>query len=123
MARILIVDDEPQIVDLLAEFLARNGFEVLTATGGAQALDLLNKEALIDVIILDIRMPKVSGYQVIDQMRQDGRTIPVIIFTGSLEVQDDLPDLEKKGFTREDILFKPVDLLRVLEMIRAKIGH
>lgn len=81
MAKILIVDDEPGIRDLLQRILRKEGHEVLTAGGGGTALELLcNTQP--DVVVLDLKMPWIGGLTVLEQIRRLQPSQPVIILTG-----------------------------------------
>ena len=84
LAKVLVVDDEVEICRLLQAFLTKKGFEVSTATGGQQALEELKKEKDIDLLILDIMMPTMTGPEVLRQMEKESLNIPVIVLTGSL---------------------------------------
>jgi DNA-binding response OmpR family regulator len=72
MKKILIVDDEPNIVMALEYTFKKNNFEVFIARDGQEALDIL-KNALPDVIILDVMMPNVDGYNTLEQIKKDER--------------------------------------------------
>ncbi|MCA9054554.1 MAG: response regulator, partial [Planctomycetaceae bacterium] len=80
--RILIADDNQQNRDLLDAYLADDGHEILMSVDGQQTLDVVRKE-LPDLILLDIMMPKLSGYEVCQQLKQEDRTrdIPVLMVT------------------------------------------
>ena len=83
--RILAVDDEDFNLDLIGALLAPKGYEVVTASNGKEALDIVDRKN-IDLILLDINMPVMDGYEVCRRVKQDPRTvhIPVIMLT-SLE--------------------------------------
>ena len=78
-ARILVVDDEPPIVDVLVYNLERNNYEVLVARDGQQALDLARQEQP-DLIILDLMLPLVDGLDVCRALRRE-RDVPIIMLT------------------------------------------
>jgi len=84
--KILIVDDERDIVKALMIRLQSNGYNVVAAFDGAQGVFMANKE-IPDLVILDIRMPADDGYSVVEKMKQSDRTdkIPIIFLTGSPE--------------------------------------
>lgn len=77
---ILVVDDEPAIRNLLAEFLVDEGYRVHCAEDGAEALDLVATESP-DVVVSDIRMPRVDGLALIQRLRADGQVIPVVLIS------------------------------------------
>jgi CheY-like chemotaxis protein len=110
MSKILIVDDEPDIVDSLAEFFTDAGFAVITAADGAQALERLAENGEICVVILDLIMPVVDGNKVYDQMRADPKlqSVPVIVQTSD-------PSRAPSG---PPVFGKPVNLTRLLSAVR-----
>lgn len=82
--RVLVVDDDGALLELLTEFLELQGIEVLAATSGEEALRLLAGPDQPDLVVLDIRMPGLSGNDVLARMKQDPRLarIPVAAMTG-----------------------------------------
>ncbi len=92
MAKILIVEDDPLINKMYSEKLTRDGYEVSVAQNGQEGLDKM-KENRPDLIILDIMMPKLSGVEVISEMRKDVNLekIPIIVLSNLT----DGPDIEK----------------------------
>lgn len=82
MTKILIAEDERDILDLIAFTLRYNGYEVITATNGEAALDLTLKERP-DLVLLDIRMPRMSGYEVCQALKndEDARDIPIVFLS------------------------------------------
>jgi CheY-like chemotaxis protein len=117
--KILVVDDEEQVVCLFAEFLNKTGFDTSVAFGGAKAIDIINTDPTIDLVILDVRMPGVSGIDVVRALKKTKRNIPVIIISGNIGIQGELEQLKELGCT--DIFCKPVDLFMLLECINKKI--
>lgn len=109
MSRILIVDDEPGIRESLEEFFQDEGFDVATANDGAQALDTLASSPLPDVMVLDLRMPKLDGNEVYEHMQSDPRLaqVPVIVSTSD-------PSLAPSGVL---IMKKPINLERLLSAV------
>ena len=83
---VLVVDDDPDMVETCARILQRGGYDCLTATGGREALDLLRRHRL-DLILTDLRMPEMDGLTLLAHARRDAPTVPVVIFTayGSME--------------------------------------
>ncbi len=81
MAKILVIDDEKSIRDLLGTLLSRKGHAVVLAAHGAQALDLYRRESP-QVVLLDLFMPGMDGIAVLEQLRALDRTVPVVILTG-----------------------------------------
>lgn len=87
--RLLIVDDEPDLADMIKFRLEANGYECLLAHDGQIALELARKERP-DLIILDLMLPKMDGYKVCGLLKKDSRyvNIPIIIFTAKAQEED-----------------------------------
>ena len=100
-ARVLVVDDESNIVELLSVSLKFQGFEVYTATNGAQALDRA-RDARPDAVILDVMMPGVDGLEVCRRMRAAGDKTPVLMLTARDAVDDRVLGLD------EPVAFEPL---------------
>jgi adenylate cyclase len=121
---VLVVDDLPQNVRLLEAVLSPRGFRVVTASSGQEALDALSKEHP-DVVLLDILMPGMDGYEVCRRIREDPGTafLPVIMITASGE-QEKIRAIESGA---DDFVNKPFDqaelLARVGSLVRVKRYH
>lgn len=122
MHRILVVDDEPQIIRLLNEFLTKSGFEVITAGGGEEAIGILQGSTKVDLMIIDIKMPKVDGLDVLREKSHLKNKAPAIILTGSLDAGKYLVQLKELGYKEADILYKPIDLFVLLKRVKEKLG-
>ena len=86
--KVLCVDDDMGILKYLERLLSKRGYDVICAVGGVRALDVL-KEQRVDLIILDIRMPGMDGYQVLDEIRYtDHSSVPVIMLTARDKDED-----------------------------------
>ncbi len=115
MARILIVDDEPEMVRGLQDNLRFEGYQTLAATDGREGLRLALQDAL-DLIILDIMMPELSGWDVLRALRQKGVDVPVILLTARGEEVDRVLGLELGA---DDYVTKPFSLRELLARVRA----
>ena len=115
MAKILIVDDEPRIRDLIREHLQYAGFTCEEAGDGTAALSVLSQGG-IDLVILDIMMPKMDGMEVLRRLRQQGKSIPVLMLTARGEVEDKVLGLDSGA---NDYLTKPFATEELLARIRA----
>jgi len=114
--RILIVDDEGDIIKALTIRLQSKGYGVFGALGGAQGIFMANKE-IPDLIILDIRMPDVDGFSVVETLKQSDRTsrIPIIFLTGSPERD---ADERAMGLGARFYIKKPYDPEELLDAVR-----
>ena len=115
MSRILIVDDEPAILRGLADNLKRELHEVLTAADGETAFQLI-KEKKPDLVILDLMLPKLSGYEVCRQMRVEGMTTLVLMLTARGEETDRVVGLDMGA---DDYVTKPFSVRELLARVRA----
>jgi two-component system, OmpR family, response regulator len=114
-ARLLVVDDEPDIVELLSAGLRYAGFTVETATGGRQAVTLA-RTFRPDAVLLDVMMPDVDGFDVVRRMRGEGNKTPVIFLTARDAVADRVRGLSLGG---DDYVVKPFSLDEVIARIHA----
>ena len=113
--RILIVDDEPEIVRGLEDNLRFEGYQTLVATNGEDGLRLAASEAP-DLVLLDIMMPRVSGWDVCRELRRKGIDVPIIMLTARGEEADRVRGLELGA---DDYLAKPFSLRELLARVRA----
>ena len=91
--KILVVDDESRMRKLVRDFLARAGFQVLEAGDGMEALDLFYEDQGISLIILDVMMPKMDGWEVCREIRKESK-VPIIMLTARGEERDELNGFE-----------------------------
>jgi len=91
--KILMVDDEARIRMLVRDFLAKEGFEVLEAEDGEKALDLFYEDRDTSLVILDVMMPKINGWEVCKEIRKTSR-IPIIMLTAKSSEEDELNGFE-----------------------------
>lgn len=114
-ARLLVVDDEPNILDLLASSLRFAGFEVSTAADGKSAFHLATTE-YPDLIVLDVMLPDMDGFTVTRRLRDAGVRIPVLFLTARDDMRDKIQGLTVGG---DDYVTKPFGLEEVVARIRA----
>ena len=91
--KILVVDDESRMRKLVRDFLEKKGFSVLEAGNGIEAMDLFYKEKDIALLILDVMMPKMDGWQVCREVRQSSK-VPIIMLTARSDERDELQGFE-----------------------------
>lgn len=104
--KLLLVDDEEEFVDTLAERLHLRGFQVLTATDGEGALRLIEKE-LPQVVVLDVMMPGQGGLEVLQKIKTRTPRIPVILLTGHGSTADGIEGMRLGAY---DYLVKPINI-------------
>jgi two-component system OmpR family response regulator len=114
-ARLLVVDDEPNIVELLSASLRYAGFEVMGAQTGTEALRVAEKWAP-DLVVLDVMLPDLDGFSVVRQLRGRGRNVPVLFLTARDAKEDKVAGLTVGG---DDYVTKPFSLEEVVARIRA----
>jgi len=113
-ARVLVVDDEPHIVELLSASLRFAGFEVATAANGLAALELA-RSFRPDLLVLDVMMPGLDGFGVVRRLRSEGSRTPVVFLTAKDATEDKVQGLTLGG---DDYVTKPFSLEEVVARIR-----
>jgi len=111
---ILVIDDDDDIREVLATLLDEAGFRVVTAANGREALEHLREDPQPDVILLDLMMPEMDGYQFRAEQQRDPalRAIPTLIVTAGTVTS------RVEALGAEAILRKPVSLRRLVDTIR-----
>lgn len=118
-ARILIVDDEEELVSTLTQRLALRGFQAEGATSAAEALRRVGEHDF-SVMVLDVKMPGLDGLELLAQIKQEYPDLPVILFTGHTSVRDAERGMQVGAF---DYLVKPIDIDQLVEKIRNAAGR
>jgi two-component system, NtrC family, nitrogen regulation response regulator NtrX len=114
MARILIIDDEKSIRRTLREILEYEKYQVDEAADGIEGLNMIQKEKY-DIVLCDIKMPKMDGIEVLDKIMQLSADIPVVMVSGHGNIETAVEAVKKGAF---DFIAKPLDLNRLLVTIR-----
>jgi len=114
---ILVVDDQPQNIELLEAHLVLQGYEIIKAANGEEALEKLSGNQ-IDLILLDVQMPGLDGFEVTRRVRQDHahRLLPIILVTALRETEDRVKGIEAGC---DDFISKPVDKMELLARVRS----
>ena len=118
MFNILVVEDDKNLRKLITTYLQRNKYNTYEATNGEEALNVLD-QSYIDLIVSDIMMPKMDGYELIKSLREAKYDVPILIITEKSEIED-----KKEGFLlgADDYMVKPIDieemLLRIQVLLR-----
>ena len=121
--RVLVVDDEAQVRKPISIMLTKDGYEVIEAADGEEAIRLLNSgdnALMVDTILCDIRMPKINGDEAILYFRSQYPTVPVVVITGYPDVELAV-SLMRQGV--RDYLVKPVSKEELLSVIRTSVDQ
>lgn len=112
--RVLLVDDEAEFAVTLAERLEFRGFSVRTAPDGETALQLIQEERP-DVMVLDLRLPGMDGFSVLQRLRSDDPSLPVILLTGQGSTREGIEGMRLGAF---DFMIKPLDIDAFIRKVR-----
>jgi CheY-like chemotaxis protein len=110
-APILIVDDDPTILTTLAEFLELEGYPVATASDGCEALQEV-AQTEPSLVLLDMRMPVLDGWGFVEKLREQGRSLPILVMTAAQDARQWAQEVGASGYVA-----KPFDLLDVLSAV------
>jgi DNA-binding response OmpR family regulator len=113
--RVLLVDDEEELVSTLAERLKIRGVAAKAVTSGAAALEVMAQESF-DVVLLDVKMPGLSGIEVMKQIRVRSRTVQVILITGHMSAEEGAEGMNAGAY---DYVMKPININDLLQKLRA----
>ena len=118
MFRILVVEDDAHTRKLMCAVLSQHGYDPLSACDGVEALEMLDRHH-VDLIVLDLMMPRMDGYELTEQLRRGGSDIPILMVTAKEKPVD-----KRRGFLigTDDYMVKPVDeeemILRIAALLR-----
>jgi len=118
--KILVVDDEESVRSVVSALLERSGYNTLTATGGAEALDWLQMDPSVDVVLSDVMMPGIDGLSLLDQIGIDYPALPVVMFTAVHDIH-----VATSAFRRGavDYLLKPFERTQLLNVVTRAVEH
>ena len=114
--KILVVDDDREIVELLSIYLKNENYEVIKAYNGQQALKYIKNDKDIVLVILDMMMPKVSGAQVVEQVRTANMSLPIILLSAKTSDNDKIEGLISGA---DDYVTKPFNPLEVIARVKS----
>jgi CheY-like chemotaxis protein len=117
--RVLVVEDQADLRELLKEGLREGGFEVVAAGGGPEGLEVYRTQGPCDVLLLDEELPGFSGRELLRMIRQRDADVPALIYSGSLVLTDD--ECRRLGVSL--ILRKPLPLAAVVAAIHSTLGE
>jgi DNA-binding NtrC family response regulator len=118
-SRILVVDDEEALRTVLGSELSGEGYEVDTASDGDEAISMVQNKKF-DLLLLDIRMPKLDGFEVLKFVKKNFPAIKVIMLTGFADLKN---AIESKKLGAEDFVSKPYDLVDLLTTIERVLSE
>ncbi len=121
MARILVVDDEEDILSFIEKILKYKGYDVITADSGGKALEILNSGVKVDLVILDIMMPDVNGWEVCRKIKSDPKLshIPVVMLS-ALFLEEHVKTSFEVG--ADDHITKPIDFKKISDVVYQFVG-
>jgi len=114
-ARLLIVDDEKDFLDIMAERIRTRGMDVSTATSAQKALSMIRKETY-DVVIMDFLMPEMDGFKALKLFKETRPDLQIILLTANLREEE---GIEAKRLGAMDVIEKPADLNLLTQKIEA----
>lgn len=117
MSHILIAEDEPRIATFLEKGLRSNGFTTTAVSSGLEALDLTQNHSF-DLLILDLGLPEKDGLEVLEELRGQGQTLPIIILTARDDIHDKVAGLEGGA---DDYVTKPFRFEELLARVRLRL--
>ncbi|WP_055070482.1 response regulator transcription factor [Clostridium massiliamazoniense] len=115
MVKILIVEDNNKLRKLIDVYLSHNGYKTYNATDGLEALNIINN-SMIDLVICDIMMPNMDGFELIEELREIYSNLPILIVTAKEAKEDKILGF-KLGI--DDYMVKPIDLEELLMRVKA----
>ena len=124
IANVLLVDDEVPFVEAMSRRLKKRDISIETSFSGAEALDVLEKNRSVEVVILDVKMPGMDGIETLSEIRKKFPLVEVIMLTGHATVETGIEGMKLGAF---DYLMKPCDMdvlmKKLKEAVAKKRGH
>ena len=118
MAKLLIVDDEVDITEFAKRFFTRRGVDVLTASGGNQALQIIEQDKP-DLVLLDVQMEEMTGVELLKRLRESNNETKVIMVSGT---EDEETISEAKKYGARDYIHKPLILEELEKIVMTELG-
>lgn len=115
LAKVLLVDDEVPFVDAMVKRLAKRDFELLTAYSGQEALEALDKDHHVDVVILDVKMPGMDGIDTLKEIKSRYPIVEVIMLTAHATVESAIDGMKLGAF---DYLMKPAEMDELVQKVK-----
>jgi DNA-binding NtrC family response regulator len=118
-SRILVVDDEDALRNILSGELSNSGYDVASASDGDEAISMISNKQF-DLVLLDIKMPRVDGFEVLKFIKKNQPSVKVIMLTGFADLKN---AIESKKHGAEDFVSKPYDLVDLLTTIERVLNE
>jgi len=115
--RLLLVEDDQSLREMLTEYLTEEGFEVVAASDGRAALEAFASQGPFDVVLTDHQLPHVSGLDLLAELRRQGQTVPVVVMSGNLQ----LTRRQQAALGVGRVMRKPVHLPELLKRLRREM--
>ncbi len=119
--KILIVDDDPRVCEILSLYMQKEGFQVITSQNGEKALEIVDQES-IDLIILDIMLPQMDGWEVCRVLRNKNSQIPVLMLTAKTEDYEKIIGLDLGADDYVEKPFNPVEIVSRVKAILRRVA-
>ena len=117
--RLMFVDDEPEILEILQDIFERSSFDILTAGTGGKAIELV-RESWVDLILCDLKLPDISGIEVLQQAKEKQPGVKAILTTGFYDPLNSEKNKQEKIFDK--FIPKPWDILNLKKEIQNLLG-
>jgi DNA-binding NtrC family response regulator len=114
--RVMLVDDEAPFVETMAKRLRKRNFEIIPAFGGREALEMLDNDGSVDIVILDVKMPGMDGIETLREIKRNHPLVEVIMLTGHATVESAIEGMKLGAY---DYLMKPCDM----DTLMAKVNE
>jgi len=115
--RLLLIEDDPRLADMVREYLGKAGFHVTHAENGSRGLALHGREP-VDAVILDLMLPDMNGYSVCEELRRNNAVVPIIMLTARSQESDKIRGLDAGA---DDYVTKPFSVNELLARVRANL--
>ena len=112
--KLLFVEDEPDLIEIITDTLKKLNADFLTASNGKEALSIMRENSDISAIVTDINMPVMNGIDMISKLRDEGNQIPIVVM--SAHTEEDYKE-KARNLGVEHYLLKPFDFIRFIELI------
>lgn len=112
---VLVVDDDPEFQELISEVLVKNGYQPISALGGIEGIEILAENPDVDVLILDIMMPDMDGYEVCRKIKEsDATALPIVFLSAKAQPEDIQRAFDCGG---DDYIVKPFELQQLVDVL------